>query len=79
MIEEGEYRRCKAIKDLIDSPMFHVAVEDIKDDIKEELVSMPIADVDKRNSLHLEYSLLERLIGRLTIYANKASMERKYG
>ena len=78
-MDDLEYRRCKAIKDLMENPIFNAAVVDVQDDIKEELIKTPLAEKDKRDSLHLEYAVVERLIGRLAIYANRVTMEKKYG
>lgn len=79
MMDDAEFKRYQAVKTLLASPAFREALDQIKDDIKEELVKADFKDRDKRDRLHLEHQLVERLEGILTAYAAKITMERKYG
>lgn len=83
-MDEPFLRRCKVVKELIESPLFEAAIEGIRDDIKNEMVKTKPEEVEVRNRLHLEHSVVDRVVGRLTVYANNYIVEgggdsRRYG
>jgi hypothetical protein len=74
MIDELMYRRCKAIREMLDGPLFQAAVEQVKDDIRNEIMNSAVKDSELREALYFESKALERILGRLTIYAGEYTM-----
>lgn len=67
-----EYKKKKLIKDIVDSPLFEVIIQEIKSELAEKMLeSEKEAD---RQALYNEAKLLNSLIGRLTAIANEVRM-----
>lgn len=67
-----EYKKKKLIKDVVDSPLFEVIIQEIKSELAEKMLeSEKEAD---RQALYNEAKLLNSLIGRLTAIANEVRM-----
>jgi hypothetical protein len=73
-VDDLFYRRCKAIKDMLDGPLFRAAVEEVHDDIRSEITNSTPDQKDLRESLYYEAKALERILGRLQVYAGNYTM-----
>jgi len=72
MDNDERYKACKAIKALIDSPMFEEAIVDIRADLGEAMLDS--ASSEDRDDLYSEGQGLERLLEKLRSMANEAVM-----
>ena len=68
------YRRCKEIKAMLDHPLFQSAVNEVQEDIKNAILDTKPEEKEVREDLYYESKGFDRLLGRLTIYANNVTM-----
>lgn len=79
MTEEEIYKR-DLMKKVVESPLFPQMRKDIRSQIMEEM--MQEKNADRRNELFWEAQALDRIIGKMTSYANDVralSPEQKKG
>ncbi|RPJ29566.1 MAG: hypothetical protein EHM33_00430 [Chloroflexi bacterium] len=74
ILDDLAYRRCKAIKDMLDGPLFNSAIEEVKDNIRDDIMNSKPEQSELRESLYSESKALERVLGRLAVYAGNYTM-----
>jgi hypothetical protein len=72
MNNEQRFNACKAIKTLIDNPLFEDAVSAIRADLGEAMLDADVSE--DRDDIYNENQGLERLLDKLRSMANEAVM-----
>jgi hypothetical protein len=65
-----DYQRLDLLRRIVDHPEFNTMFNDIRSGLGEEMLLAP--DAAKRDDIHAEARVLDRLRGRLTSLANEA-------
>lgn len=71
-MDDKRYRQLKLMVDIVDHPLFQELIDKVKADISRETFETDPDNRERREVLYFEHHLVDRMVRRLTSFANEA-------